>query len=101
MAVVTSTELIQIARKNGWLLPAYNTTNMEMTLGILDGLQRAGMPGILQIAPTNVKLSDYGMIASIVKRAGRIISFPRACILITARRLRTYARRSRPALPLS
>lgn len=27
MAVVTSTELIQIARKNGWLLPAYNTTN--------------------------------------------------------------------------
>ena len=38
MAVVTSTELIQIARKNGWLLPAYNTTNMEMTLGILDGL---------------------------------------------------------------
>ena len=69
MAVVTSTELIQIARKNGWLLPAYNTTNMEMTLGILDGLQRAGMPGILQIAPTNVKLSDYGMIASIVKRA--------------------------------
>ena len=66
MAVVTSTELIQIARKNGWLLPAYNTTNMEMTLGILDGLQRAGMPGILQIAPTNVKLSDYGMIASIV-----------------------------------
>lgn len=69
MAVVTSTELIQTASKNGWLLPAYNTTNMEMTLGILDGLQRAGMPGILQIAPTNVALSDYGMITSIVKRA--------------------------------
>ena len=75
MAVVTSTELIQIARKNGWLLPAYNTTNMEMTLGILDGLQRAGMPGILQIAPTNVKLSDYGMIASIVKRAAEAVSY--------------------------
>ena len=71
MAVVTSTELIQTASKNGWLLPAYNTTNMEMTLGILDGLQRAGMPGILQIAPTNVALSDYGMIASIVKRAAQ------------------------------
>ena len=92
MAVVTSTELIQIARKNGWLLPAYNTTNMEMTLGILDGLQRAGMPGILQIAPTNVKLSDYGMIASIVKRAAEDI-------LTTARRSRMFDRRFRPALP--
>lgn len=69
MAVINSIELAEIASKNGWLLPAYNTTNMEMTLGILDGLQRAGMPGILQIAPTNVKLSDYEMIASVVRRA--------------------------------
>lgn len=69
MALVDSLELVGIAEKNGWLLPAYNTTNMEMTLGILDGLQRSGMPGIIQIAPTNVKLSDYEMIASIVERA--------------------------------
>lgn len=69
MAVVDSLQLVKIAKKNGWLLPAYNTTNMEMTLGILDGLQRAGMPGILQIAPTNVKLSDYEIIAMVVRKA--------------------------------
>lgn len=76
MAVVDSIKLAGIAQKNGWLLPAYNTTNMEMTLGILDGLQRAGMPGILQIAPTNVKLSNYAMMASIVKRAARDYVIP-------------------------
>lgn len=71
MALIDSIDLSKIARGNGWLLPAYNTTNMEMTLGILDGLQCAGMPGILQIAPTNVRLSSYEMIASIVSHASK------------------------------
>jgi ketose-bisphosphate aldolase len=78
MAVVSSLELVAIAQKNGWLLPAYNTTNMEMAFGILDGLQRAGMPGILQIAPTNVKLSDYETIAMIVKKVSEGYVVPTA-----------------------
>ena len=49
-----------------------------MTFGILDGLQRAGMPGILQIAPTNVKLSDYETIAMIVKKVSEGYVVPTA-----------------------
>ena len=78
MAVISSLKLVEIAQRNGWLLPAYNTTNMEMTLGILDGLQRAGMPGILQIAPTNVRLSSYEIISMVVKEASRGYVVPTA-----------------------
>ena len=78
MALVNSIELGKIAQKNGWLLPAYNTTNLEMTLAILDGLQRAGMPGILQIAPTNVKVSGYEYMSEVVRRAAKDYIVPTA-----------------------
>lgn len=71
MVLVDSMTLVRVAQKNGWLLPAYNTTNMEMTLAILDGLQRAGMPGMLQVAPTNARLTGYEYIAMVAKRASK------------------------------
>ena len=59
MPLVDMNTLVGIAQKNNVLLPAFNTTNLEMTLAIMDALERAGMPGIIQIAPTNVKLSVH------------------------------------------
>lgn len=69
MALIDSMSLVKIAQKNDVMLPAYNTTNLETTLAIMDGLEKAAMPGIVQIAPTNVKLSDYSYIATITKMA--------------------------------
>ena len=74
---------------------------MEMTFGILDGLQRAGMPGILQIAPTNVKLSDYETIAMIVKKVSEGYVVPTALHLDHVRRSKTFDRQSRLDLPQS
>ena len=50
MPLVDMNTLVGIAQKNDVLLPAFNTTNLEMTLAIMDALERAGMPGIIQIA---------------------------------------------------
>ncbi|WP_028263862.1 class II aldolase [Atopobium fossor] len=63
MPLVNMNELVTIAKKNNVILPAYNTTNVEMTLAIMDAFEKAGMPGIVQIAPTNVKLTGYDYIA--------------------------------------
>lgn len=71
-------ELIDIAKRDNIMLPAYNTTNLEMTLAIMDGLEAAGMPGIVQIAPTNVKLSDYDFIATIAQMAEKHHTVPMA-----------------------
>lgn len=63
MPLVTTNELVSIAQKNNVMLPAYNTTNVEMTFAIMDSFEKAGMPGIVQIAPTNIKLTGYDYIA--------------------------------------
>lgn len=69
MPLLDMNELIAIAHKNDVMLPAYNTTNMEMTLAIMDAFEANGMPGIIQIAPTNVKLTGYDHVADVVHRA--------------------------------
>ena len=69
MPLLNMNDLIAIAHKNDVMLPAFNTTNMEMTLAIMDAFEANGMPGIIQIAPTNVKLTSYEHIDDVVKRA--------------------------------
>lgn len=69
MPLLDMNDLVAIARKNDVLLPAFNTTNTEMTLAIMDAFERNGMPGIVQIAPTNVGVTGYDYIAEAVRRA--------------------------------
>lgn len=69
MPLLNMNDLVKIARNHDVMLPAFNTTNMEMTLAIMDAFEQNGMPGIVQIAPTNVKLTGYDFIAEVAKRA--------------------------------
>lgn len=69
MPLVDMNTLVGIAKKNDVMLPAYNTTNMEMTLAIMDAFEANGMPGIVQIAPTNVKLTGYDFISEVAHLA--------------------------------
>ena len=71
MPLVNMNELMAIATKNNLMLPAYNSTDIQMTLGIMDAFQRAGMPGIIQIAPTNIKVTGYEYIAETTKMAAK------------------------------
>lgn len=78
MAMMNMNDLVAIAKKNDVMLPAFNTTNLEMTLAIMDAFERAGMPGIVQIAPTNVKLTGYDYISTIAHMADEDYTVPMA-----------------------
>ena len=69
MPLVNMNDLFKIAKKNKLMVPAYNSTDVQMTLAIMDAFQRAGLPGIVQVAPTNVKLTGYEYIAETTKMA--------------------------------
>ncbi len=69
MPLLSMNDLVKIAHNHDVMLPAFNTTNMEMTLAIMDAFEQNGMPGIVQIAPTNIKLTRYDFIAEVAKRA--------------------------------
>lgn len=56
MPLLNMNDLVKIAHNHDVMLPAFNTTNMEMTLAIMDAFEQNGMPGIVQIAPTNIEL---------------------------------------------
>lgn len=69
MKVVNGYDLMKYAKANGYLLPAFNTTNMEMTYAIAKGLGQAKMPGYIQISSSNLRLSNAKVIAEIAKDA--------------------------------
>ena len=71
MELVNGFDLMKYAKRYGYILPAFNTTNMETTLGIVKGLNRAKLPGYIQISSSNLKLSgsDPLIIANIARRA--------------------------------
>ena len=69
MKIVNGFELIEYAKKKALLLPAFNTTNLEMTYAIAKGLNKAGLPGFIQISSNNLRLSNPATIAAITADA--------------------------------
>lgn len=69
MKIVNGFDLIHYAQRNHHILPAFNTTNLEMTYAIAKGLSNAGFPGYIQISSSNLKLSNPDIIAEITKNA--------------------------------
>ncbi|HAE61424.1 MAG TPA: fructose-bisphosphate aldolase [Eubacteriaceae bacterium] len=67
MKLVNGYDLIKYASENSYILPALNTTNLEMTNAIVEGLSEAGIPGFVQISSNNLKLSNAKVIADMLK----------------------------------
>ncbi|GEN86311.1 MULTISPECIES: class II aldolase [Oceanobacillus] len=67
---------LEALEEGNYVAPAMNTTNLEMTIAIVEAAEETGFPVIVQIAPTNVKLSGYDYIAEIVKKAAEKVSVP-------------------------
>lgn len=67
MKIVNGYDLIAYAQERNLLLPAFNTTNLEMTKAIIQGLNDAHLPGMVQISSNNLHLSDPKMIAYMMK----------------------------------
>ncbi|GAB2627882.1 fructose-bisphosphate aldolase [Paractinoplanes abujensis] len=47
---------------------AFNTTNLETTMGIVQAVEKTGVPTFIQVAPTNAVLSGYEYIYDMVSR---------------------------------
>src|SRR5699024_3957546 len=67
---------LEVLEEGKYDAPAMNTTNLEMTIAIVEAAEETGCPVIVQIAPTNVKLSGYDYLSDIVKLASKKYSVP-------------------------
>lgn len=76
MKIVNGFDLMEYAKKNKYLLPAFNTTNMEMTYAIAKGLDSAQLPGYIQISSNNLRLSSAETITYLVKDALKNVDTP-------------------------
>ena len=76
MKLVNGFDLVAYAKKNGYVLPAFNTTNLEMTYAIANGLMEANLPGYIQISSNNLRLSNPYVIAMIAKDAVKKSEIP-------------------------
>ena len=69
MKLVNGYDLMDYAKRNGYILPAFNTINMEMTYAIAKGLNDARLPGYIQISTNNLRLSNPKIIAQVAQDA--------------------------------
>ena len=69
MKLVNGFDLMEYAKRYNRVLPAFNTTNLEMTYAIADGLMEADLPGYIQISSNNLRLSTPKIIAEIAQDA--------------------------------
>ena len=76
MKIVNGFNLMNYAKEKSYMLPAFNTTNLELTQGIVKGLNQAGLPGYIQISSNNLRLSDPETIVFLAKKALRDSEVP-------------------------
>lgn len=76
MKLVNGYDLLWYAQAHRYVLPAFNTTNLEMTYAIAKGLNDAGLPGFIQISSNNLRLSNPYIIAELAKDAVKNCEVP-------------------------
>lgn len=69
MKIANGFDLMKYAEAHHLMLPAFNTTNLEMTYAIVKGLNQAKLPGYVQISSNNLRLSSPEVIAYLTKDA--------------------------------
>lgn len=101
MPLVNGRILLDRIQEKRVLAGAFNTTNLETTISILNAIERSGLPNFIQIAPTNAQLSGYDYIYEIVKRHADKMDVRSVFIWITGKPRRMLNRRCARALPRS
>jgi len=64
-------KLIQQAKKEKYALGAFDTFNLETTLGITEGAKQAKRPIILQVTPTTIKYAGIESISHLIRTVVR------------------------------
>ena len=68
MPLVSGHEVIDACTSRHLVAGAFNTTNIETTMGIVRAIERVGVPTFIQCAPTNAVLSGFEYIHDVVAR---------------------------------
>ncbi|MHC1685838.1 MAG: class II aldolase [Clostridiaceae bacterium] len=68
MKIVNGFDLMKYAKEYNYVLPAFNTTNLEVTNAIVEGLAKAKLPGYVQISSNNLRLSDPKVITYMLNK---------------------------------
>ncbi len=69
MKIVNGFDLMNYAVKHNYLLPSFNTTNLEMTYAIAKGLNKVKKPGYIQISSNNLRLSSPEIMVALTRDA--------------------------------
>lgn len=76
MGLVTSKELLEDARINGYAVGAFNVENMEMVMAVLAAAEETKSPVIMQTTPATVKYAGLDYYLANVKAAAMRASVP-------------------------
>lgn len=76
MALVNGHQLIKVLEEENMIGGAFNTTTLETTIGILEAIEKSGVPSFIQVAPTNVTYSGYDYIFDMVNRYAKNMNTP-------------------------
>lgn len=66
MPLVNGKLLVDIIKERNVIGGAFNTTNLETTVAILDAIEESNVPSFIQIAPSNIDLAGYKGIVDLV-----------------------------------
>ena len=76
MPLVSGFDVLRTIKEKQVIAGAFNTTNIETTLGILDAFEKSNVPGYIQLTPNNLKFIDFSYISDIVKRRAKDMVVP-------------------------
>ena len=76
MALVTSKEMLEEAKKNGYAVGAFNVENMEMVMAVLAAAEETGSPVIMQTTPGTIKYAGLDYYLANVRAAAERTKIP-------------------------
>jgi ketose-bisphosphate aldolase len=76
MPLVNGYKLLELIKERKVIAGAFNTTNLETTVGILQAIEKSGIPTFIQVAPTNISLAGYEYIVDMVSRYAATMDTP-------------------------
>lgn len=76
MPLVNGYKVLHALKDRQLIGGAFNATNLETTLGILEAIEKSGIPGFIQMTPSHLAFTDFDYLADIVRRYSKNIKTP-------------------------
>lgn len=90
MPLVDGNLLVTFIQEQKVMGGAFNTTNLETTVGILEAIEETKIPSFIQIAPSNIDLAGYEGIVEMVERQAHQMDTPVALHLDHGKKMEDF-----------